>query len=92
MLFIFSKPVLFRHLWQFETLVLLHGCPISTVIWCCLIMQGAYRYNANTKSTEFKIRFHIVQNRLYNPLINQAFQLGISITFVNTFCFNYLCK
>ncbi len=25
-------------------------------------------------------------------LINQSFQLGILITFVNTFCFNYLCR
>ncbi len=49
MLLIFSKPVLIRHPWQFDTLVLLHGCPICSVLLCCIIMQGTYRYRQTQK-------------------------------------------
>ncbi len=33
MLFIFSIPVLIRHLWQFKTVVLLHCCLICAVLF-----------------------------------------------------------
>ena len=32
MLFIFSTPVLIRHLWQLKTVVFLCGCPICAVL------------------------------------------------------------
>ncbi len=33
MLLIFSTPVLIRHLWQFKTVVFLHRCLISAVLF-----------------------------------------------------------
>ncbi len=35
MLFIFSTPVLIRHLWQFQTVVFLRQCLMSTVLLKC---------------------------------------------------------
>jgi hypothetical protein len=36
MLFIFSTPVLNRHLWQLKTVVFLHWCLIRAVVLCKL--------------------------------------------------------
>jgi hypothetical protein len=44
MLFIFSTPVLIRHLWQLKTVVFLHWCLICTLLLC-----SAYVQSGNTK-------------------------------------------
>jgi len=40
MLFIFSMPVLFKHLWQLKTVVFLHKCLIYTVLLRALTCLG----------------------------------------------------
>ncbi len=40
MVFIFSTPVLIRHLWQLKTVVSLHWCLICTVSLCSTYVQS----------------------------------------------------
>ncbi len=39
MLFIFSTPVLIRHLWQLKTVILLHWCLICAAVLCQLHLK-----------------------------------------------------
>ncbi len=45
MLFIFSTPVLIRHLWQLETVVFLHWCIICAVLLLVVIKTHSFGYN-----------------------------------------------
>ncbi len=55
-MFIFSTPVLIRHLWQLKTAVFLHGCLICTVPlnkciqfqMCCIIKKVSTKYKYST--------------------------------------------
>jgi len=52
MLFIFSTPVLIRHLWQLKTLVSLHWCLICTVLLIETI--GNYLLELTRSNKNFK--------------------------------------
>ena len=51
MQFIFSTPVLIRHLWQLETSVFLHRCPIRTVPFGNIIGLGGNQPNPKSHPT-----------------------------------------
>jgi len=44
MLFIFSTPVLIRHLWQLKTVVVLHWCLIHSILLMIGISGLFYKY------------------------------------------------
>ncbi len=47
MLFIFSTPVLIRHLWQLKTVAFLHGCLIRTVLLIKRHLADRYLINSD---------------------------------------------
>jgi hypothetical protein len=50
MLFIFSTPVLIRHLWQLKTVVFLHWCLIRTVLLGLVEMK---KFKSNSQLIHF---------------------------------------
>ncbi len=55
MSYIFSPPVLIRHLWQLKTAVCLNWCLISALLldipsYCCLVKGGLWQVGLNINS------------------------------------------
>ncbi len=46
MLFIFSMPVLIRHLWKLKGVVFLHWCQICANQFCTIVSQGVCHYHS----------------------------------------------
>ncbi len=68
MLFIFSTPVLIRHLWQLKTIVFLHWCLICAVLLCWQNNVG--------KSFDFQVFVFCWHNgiTLWSPFLGQGFE------------------
>ncbi len=59
MLFIFSTPVLIRHLWQHKTVVFLHRCLIHAVLllWYVLFQQKHCLHDLFVDRVIFKLDY-----------------------------------
>ncbi len=59
MLFIFSTPVLIRHLWQLKTVIFLHWCLMHAVLFVGEIhSQGTYQMVCWKIKTNLQTHFH----------------------------------
>ncbi len=82
MLFVFSTPVLIRHLWQLKTVVFLHWCLICVV----LLYNHRNLYCVSFMLSVADMSFSLMLNVIYSKSVRFSSEL------VNEIAFRHLCR